>query len=61
MAVLGFVAMVLGFGVYCATHSVDFQVYSPHFFGALVMLVALVLVAVRMKSTEHESHRRVRR
>jgi hypothetical protein len=39
-----------------------YQAYSPHFFGALVMLVALVLVAARMKSTEqHESHRRVRR
>jgi hypothetical protein len=29
-----------------------YQTYSPHFFGAAVMLVALVLVAVRMKSTE---------
>ena len=29
-----------------------YQAYSPHFFGALVMLIALVLVAVRMKATE---------
>jgi hypothetical protein len=32
--------------------ALEYQAYSPHFFGALVMLVALVLVAVRMKSTE---------
>jgi hypothetical protein len=29
-----------------------YQAYSPHFLGALVMLVALVRVAMRMKSTE---------
>jgi hypothetical protein len=29
-----------------------YQAYSPHFFGALVMLIALVLVAVRMKAAE---------
>jgi hypothetical protein len=29
-----------------------YQAYSPHFFGALVMLVALVLVAVRMKAAQ---------
>jgi MFS family permease len=31
-----------------------YQAYSPHFLGALVMLVALVLVAMRMKSTEQD-------
>jgi len=29
-----------------------YQAYSPHFLGAIVMLVALVRVAMRMKSTE---------
>jgi hypothetical protein len=29
-----------------------YRAYSPHFFGAAVMLATLVLVAVRMKSTE---------
>jgi hypothetical protein len=31
-----------------------YQTYSPHFFGAAVMLAALVVVAVRMKSTEQD-------
>jgi hypothetical protein len=30
--------------------------YSPHFFGALVMLIALVVVAVRMKAAERSTH-----
>jgi hypothetical protein len=29
-----------------------YQAYSPHFFGALAVLIALVFVAVRMKATE---------
>ena len=32
--------------------ALDYQAYTPHFFGALVMFVALVLLAARMKSAD---------
>ena len=32
--------------------ALDYQAFSPHFLGALAMLVALVLVAARLKASE---------